>query len=272
MVSSLSWADGASRQVAIAKLLGVRTVLWPPESLLGNDGLSLLYANFSSTKGFSSKRRLFIEYWIDAQENLRALNNLAYRDILVLPPNYVLPHLNYDYLQNQVVVSVAALHGVLKAVSGTPAMLYGGLGFSYARHLLRALDRAGHMIDARGNVVPDSWASPHWRAAERNRTACLEPAYDGPFPEIPALEVAYEAFQKKQQKGEGVTLRLMKDYDEQQVFFITACFTLCRLPNTIKSYGGDCNKAAMNFEPFAKAFQCKPGSAMNPYKRCPYFN
>ncbi|XP_077541092.1 endothelin-converting enzyme 1-like [Haemaphysalis longicornis] len=259
MTSSLAWADGASRQVAMSKLLKVDTVLWPPESLLSNDTLSMLYANFS-IKGFSSKRRLFIEYWIDAQQNLRALHeNIAYRDVLVLPHNYVLPHMKYDYLQNWVVISVAALQGPLKAADSTPAMLYGGIGFLYARQMLRALDCGGLRIDAQGNVVPQS-------------TECLQPVHEGPFPEIPALEVAYEAFQRKLHKGGDVPRRIMKKYDEQQVFFITACFTLCRLPNTLKSHGGDCNKAAMNFEPFAKAFKCKPDSAMNPSKKCPYFN
>ncbi|XP_037519830.2 uncharacterized protein LOC119396618 [Rhipicephalus sanguineus] len=106
----------------------------------------------------------------------------------------------------------------------------------------------------------------------------MAPEYDGPFPEIPALEVSYAAFRHQQDlKVEDVEQdnrhrRIMSAFTEQQVFFITACFTLCRLPKTIKSFGGDCNKAAMHFEPYAAAFKCKPGSRMNPSVKCPYFN
>ncbi|KAH6927798.1 hypothetical protein HPB50_008632 [Hyalomma asiaticum] len=106
----------------------------------------------------------------------------------------------------------------------------------------------------------------------------MAPAYDGPFPEIPALEASYAAFQRQLElKGDDVEQdnrqrRIMSTFTEQQVFFITACFTLCRLPKTIKSYGGDCNKAAMHFKPYAAAFKCKLGSRMNPLVKCPYFN
>ncbi|XP_077486402.1 uncharacterized protein LOC144097617 [Amblyomma americanum] len=119
-----------------------------------------------------------------------------------------------------------------------------------------------------------------------HRAACVAPAYDSPFPEIPALEATHAAFQHQRRRKpkdpndddandaaqDLLHRRIMSEYTEQQVFFITACFTLCRLPKTIKSFGGDCNKAAMHFEPYAEAFNCKPGSRMNPSVKCPYFN
>ncbi|KAH6927797.1 hypothetical protein HPB50_008631 [Hyalomma asiaticum] len=166
--SSLAWADNATRWAATAKLRNARTVLWPPDTFLTNEVLTETYANFSANLTFAGS--LFIDYWIDAQRNLQALyDDPSLRDVLSLPPNYVLPYFNYNYLQNRVVISVAALNGVLRAVQATPAVVYGGLGFSYARQLLRALDSGGLNIDAEGNIVPNTWASPQWKKAMRER-------------------------------------------------------------------------------------------------------
>ncbi|XP_050026214.1 endothelin-converting enzyme 1-like [Dermacentor andersoni] len=167
-VSALAWADSATRLAAITKLHNARTALWPPDSFLTNEGLNVMYANF--TTNLTVGKSLFIDYWINAQRQLRGLSDEpSLGDALSLPPNYVLPYFDYDYLQNRVLVSVAALHGALRRVQATPAVLYGGLGFSYARQLLRALDSGGLKIDAVGNIVPDTWASPRWMQVKRER-------------------------------------------------------------------------------------------------------
>ncbi|XP_077486401.1 endothelin-converting enzyme 2-like [Amblyomma americanum] len=167
-VSSLVWADKATRQVALKKLHKMRTVLWPPEFILSNERLNELYANFAAS--ITTNTSLFIEHWVDAQKSLRVLYDVpGFRKDPDMPPNYVLPYFDYDYLQNRVLISVAALHGVLKAVQATPAVLYGGLGFSFARQLLRALDSGGLKIDPEGNVLPDTWASPQWKEAAQKR-------------------------------------------------------------------------------------------------------
>ncbi|KAL1435904.1 hypothetical protein MTO96_010674 [Rhipicephalus appendiculatus] len=53
------------------KLRNARTVLWPPDTFLSNEVLTETYANFSANLTFGTS--LFIDYWIDAQRNLRAL-------------------------------------------------------------------------------------------------------------------------------------------------------------------------------------------------------
>ncbi|KAH7937809.1 hypothetical protein HPB49_016216 [Dermacentor silvarum] len=167
-VSALEWADSATRLAATTKLRNARTALWPPDDFLTNEVLNEMYANFATNLTYG--KSLFIDYWIDAQRRLRALyDDPSLRHVLSLPPNYVLPYFDYDYLQNRVLISVAALHGALRRVQATPAVVYGGLGFSYARQLLRALDSGGLKIDADGNIVPDTWASPRWMEVKRER-------------------------------------------------------------------------------------------------------
>lgn len=182
-----------------------------------------------------------------------------------LSRNFVLPYLEYDYVSNAVRVAIGAVNLPLYDAESTNAMIYGGLGFSYAAQLVRAFDEGGLTIDPYG-AINDSWAPPSWK---RNCSA----DHRSPFPEIPALQAAHAAFQRALANGTRPARRLMADYTEEQVFFIAACFTLCQLEESaLGFYGGHCNRAVKNFAPFAEAFACRNGSKMNPDDSCPYFN
>ncbi|KAH7941316.1 hypothetical protein HPB49_012173 [Dermacentor silvarum] len=64
----------------------------------------------------------------------------------------------------------------------------------------------------------------------------------------------------------------VKDLTEEKVFFITACLPSCAVTPADNLYGGDCNKAVMNFAPFAEAFGCPVGSNMNPATKCTFYD
>ncbi|KAH6948920.1 hypothetical protein HPB50_027074 [Hyalomma asiaticum] len=268
-IANLSWGDNLSKYMGTVKLQEVKTLLWPPVELLAAKGLSDLYADFASN--FTTT----IEFWRNAHENLRALRDKPHYEMPLtkLPVGSVPPLVRYDYLRNTVSVSAAALSPPLYSSGGTPAMMYGGLMFSYARELVRMVDNAGLQVDPHGNVVP-SWASSSWHEGIAKASSCLAPVFSSPFPEIPTLEVAYTAFEralKSAIKG-GNPWRTTDTFDEQRVFFITACFTLCSQNSTAAFLRGDCNKAFAHFPKFAEAFACRAGTAMNPPKKCPFFD
>nr|XP_037274649.1 neprilysin-1-like [Rhipicephalus microplus] len=83
------------------------------------------------------------------------------------------------------------------------------------------------------------------------------------------MEVAYEAFKRRIDKN---NTQLSEDLTEEKVFFITACLSTCARTPSDNLFGGDCNKAVMNFAPFAEAFKCPAGSKMNPKKKCSYYD
>nr|XP_037274647.1 neprilysin-1-like [Rhipicephalus microplus] len=97
---------------------------------------------------------------------------------------------------------------------------------------------------------------------------CL-PGNTSIFPEVPAIEVAYEAFKQHQEEHDP---QLSEELTEEKVFFITACLSSCAKTPTDNLYGGDCNKAMMNFAPFAEAFGCPAGSKMNPAEKCTFYD
>ncbi|KAH7931871.1 hypothetical protein HPB52_025186 [Rhipicephalus sanguineus] len=83
------------------------------------------------------------------------------------------------------------------------------------------------------------------------------------------MEVAYEAFKLHFQENDA---ELSEELTEEKVFFITACLSTCATTPADNLYGGDCNKAVMNFAPFAKAFGCPVGSKMNPANKCSFYD
>ncbi|KAH7982444.1 hypothetical protein HPB52_005060 [Rhipicephalus sanguineus] len=268
-IANLSWGDNLSKYMGTVKLQEVKTLIWPPVELLASNGLSDLYADFASNMSTT------IEFWRNAHENLRALRDQPHYQVPLtkLPVGSVPPLVRYDYLRNTVGVSAAALSPPLYSSSGTPAMMYGGLMFSYARELVRMVDGAGLKVDPQGDVVP-SWASSSWKEGAARASSCLAPTFSSPFPEIPALEVAYTAFERAlgSAVNGGNPWRTTDAFSEERVFFVTACFTLCSQNHTAAFLRGDCNKAFAHFPKFAEAFACRSGSAMNPPTKCPFFD
>ncbi|KAH7977642.1 hypothetical protein HPB49_003115 [Dermacentor silvarum] len=194
---------------ASLKLQHTRTVLWPPKKLLTEEGRSAIYANCSS------KEALLVGYWIDAMKATRALQGEPkYNDVLDFPINYLQPLFGYNYVLNKVLISAAALSLPAYTGRGTRAMVHGGLGFSYALQLVKAINQGGLKVDANGNVRANSWAPEEW----------------------------FEALAR----------------------------SLCKVPPTLDSLRGECNKAVANFAEFSRAFNCSLRDPMNPQMRCSF--
>ncbi|KAL1476812.1 hypothetical protein MTO96_036224 [Rhipicephalus appendiculatus] len=92
------------------------------------------------------------------------------------------------------------------------------------------------------------------------------------FPEIPALEMAYMAYQRSVRDGsESRPQGIPGGISGDKVFFMTLCYMMCTLPGAVGPHTADCNKAVRNSQAFARAFQCPPGSQMNPREKCAFF-
>ncbi|XP_077497808.1 endothelin-converting enzyme 2-like [Amblyomma americanum] len=257
--SSSSNAFAASK----SKLDKLRVSLWPPDSLLKWRALSEMYSSFAPAQESLAR------YWVHGHERLRQLSEQPqYAQALAQRANFLMPLIRYDYLRNVVSVSVATLQRPLFYLYGTPAMTHGGLGFTFAKELVKALDSTGLMVDPSGRI-DDSWLPAEWREHTALRARCL-PSGDDIFPEVPALRIAHDAFLRRRRREAGGT-RVSLLWSDHQVFFITACFTMCGRRGSAGSLGGDCNKAVSNLSPFARAFHCPSGSPMNPERRCTYF-
>ncbi|XP_054922330.1 membrane metallo-endopeptidase-like 1 [Dermacentor andersoni] len=262
--SAMVWLDEQTKHVATQKLLRVRTALWPPAEFLTDNVLEDIYGKFPENNDTT-----FANLWIATRRNER---NLSGTPVGVLAHSLIestaLPYAQYEHLLNEVRLAVGALAPPLYYRDGTKAMLYGGLGFFYAKSLISTFDSAGTKVDDQGRIV-SSWLSDQSQQEfERRVHDCLE-KNSTVFPEVPAMEVAHAAFLRDSRSS---PTRLSPNLTEHQVFFVTTCAASCALSASDNLYGGDCNKAVMNFAPFAEAFNCPVGSKMNPISKCTFFD
>ncbi|KAH8026949.1 hypothetical protein HPB51_000374 [Rhipicephalus microplus] len=258
-----SWLDSRIKKRAVEKLSSVHTVVWPSEAFLSQSRLDEVY------KDFPDDAPSFTEFWIETHRRQRLLFGTdAASEELLLGDNYDLPYVRYIEVLNHLSVCIGALAPPLYYRDGTMAMLHGGLLYLYSRALISAIESEGVEIDSQGETMTSQPSDKAPGTFEERVLGCL-PGNASIFPEIPAIEVAYEAF--KLHQGDNDT-QLSEELTEEKVFFITACLSSCAKTPADNLYGGDCNKAMMNFAPFAQAFSCPVGSKMNPAEKCSFYD
>ncbi|KAL1429870.1 hypothetical protein MTO96_015377 [Rhipicephalus appendiculatus] len=145
-------------------------------------------------------------------------------------------------------------------------MFYGGVGYLMALEIVKALStyvRGWHADGDDAKAVSDAVSRAF--AAQK---ACLK--HRRVFPEIPALEITYSAFSEALANA-SQRLEVREDLPEEKIIFMTLCYTSCMQVNVFNAPIADCNVAVKNFAPFAKAFNCPKGSAMNPHEQCVFF-
>ncbi|XP_077486587.1 neprilysin-2-like [Amblyomma americanum] len=263
LMRDADWLEWRSQNIAIAKLEGIQTLIWPRNELLTDGGLFKIY------RFFPDRATSLSAYWVQTREAIRkyiARGPQECAELLGAPGSYAEPLFSYSHVMNAVHVSMAALSRPLFYGSGTQAMLYGGLGYQYAREIVRALDCTGVQVDAYGSVT-HRWLSRASAAEYSKRVTCLGAV--NVFPETPALEVAYTAYLKATEKQAEEEPKLFMKMTEAQVFFITMCLGMCHLQHGQSARA--CNKAVMGFRPFAEAFHCDAGSNMSVLQKCGFF-
>lgn len=136
------WLDEKTKHVAQQKLLRVRTALWPPADFLTNKVLEDIYGKFPE-----SNNTTFTNLWIAARRTGRnLLGTTAGVFAQSISESTALPYVQYMHPLNEVRLAVGALAPPLYYREGTKAMLYGGLGYFYAKKLINTVDSAGAKV------------------------------------------------------------------------------------------------------------------------------
>ncbi|KAH9377568.1 hypothetical protein HPB48_000764 [Haemaphysalis longicornis] len=242
------WLDPKSRTAAETKINWLRTVLWPPDTFLEEKSLAALY------RLFPPNETSFSGFWLETRRALkrRRLQEPQYNsEPFDAPGSYALPLVTYEHALNTVFVAMAALTRPLFYSPEAGAMTYGGLGYQYARQVLRAIDSNGASLDRFGRPV-ETWLSPESAGGLQERAECYGVTDYNTLLDIAALEVAYNAFRAAPLKSQ---VNVFGDITPAKVFFISVCYASC---SQKRLYSVEqCQKLVSGFRPFAEAFNCE---------------
>ncbi|KAK8772663.1 hypothetical protein V5799_024092 [Amblyomma americanum] len=250
--------DNWTRNSLTAMLAETSTIIWPDEMHQSDESLLRLYGyQYNTTLGFFG-------HWRTSRAQLqRSVGSTEYAmgEMLFKLDSRLMAA--YNPLSKLITVAEAALHSPFFYPQATSAMLFGGLGFVYAKQIVRSLHTMAVYASRRD---PLNRTVSFW-----DLLLCPEAADPHAlFPELPALQIAHAAYKKFRNDAEDLPLKGMEQYSAEQVFFLTACHGMCELGANGQLQSETCNRMMRNFEPFSAAFSCPRGSPMNPEEKCRY--
>ncbi|KAH6921671.1 hypothetical protein HPB50_003949 [Hyalomma asiaticum] len=269
LLENASWTNPDLGKALSDKVRDISVTLWPSESLLTEEGLSKFHS------GWFSRAGSFTEHWIAAARNWRKLMVIRdnHRELSEQPRNFLVPFLRYDHFLNAVRIALVTLSPPWYYAEGTKAMAYGSLGFTYALQLVRSFDATGIQVDPDGRIT-ESWLPAGSKAALAKKASCLghdSGKYGDFFPEIVAMEAVQAAYEMAATEYDH-SVMVFPTLNEDQLFFVAACITVCGLNNVFPvELRVSCNKAVSAMPSFASAFRCRKDAAMNPARKCAFF-
>nr|XP_054922566.1 endothelin-converting enzyme 1-like [Dermacentor andersoni] len=267
-INSSGWLDEESKARAARKIDSVLTFLWPAKQWIRNEFLSSLYNDYPS------EEETFGDYWIKARFAVAKHDRTAeFEATLNLPSNIPPPSFGYDYITNSIALPIGIVDRPLYYGDGNKAMFYGGLGFLIALQIASALDSVGITWDAEERSVASIIASDASMKAFEVKDGCVEDeGIESIFPEVPALEIAYAAFQRAVRNDKDGAPAALPGLSPDKVFFMTLCYMACTRLDAKHAFGVDCHKVVRNSPAFQAAFSCPSGSKMNPTRKCTFFD
>ncbi|XP_077539751.1 membrane metallo-endopeptidase-like 1 [Haemaphysalis longicornis] len=281
-VERSGWIEAAVKQKVHSKLAAIGLNALPSEHFFAPDGLTTLYKDFSADVS-----TLFMQNYINFAKAYRRIIGLNdYIEVYSKRQSGGAPS-RYNYYYNIAFLSLGALQPPILYQSGSLAMIYGSLGTLLAECMVRSFDTHGVLVDEKGNSSVWWWnpnSTDYKKRAECDLLGAnlVNPNEDQKqqllsalFPLPPALAASYAALRKAAADGTreyenayDVRLGNLEKFTDAQVFFLTYCLMTCSYTVLDKL---KCNVPLQHTRAFAQAFQCPPGTRMNPTDKCEFF-
>eukprot|EP00117_Sycon_ciliatum_P034053 scpid35403/ scgid26072/ Endothelin-converting enzyme 1 len=198
----------------------------------------------------------------------------------------------YEGTENVIVFPAGILQPTFYYSTGPDAMNYGGIGAVVGHELTHGFDDKGRQFDKQGNLHP-WWSETSIKNFEK-RASCIASQYSEytvfgehvsgnqtlgeNIADHGGLKMAYKAYQQRLKTSADMTLPGV-DLTLDQLFFVSFARTWCSITskaNALARLRTDVHSPT-NFrvlgtvsddENFARAFNCRKGSAMNPEHQC----
>ncbi|CAB3978301.1 endothelin-converting enzyme 1-like [Paramuricea clavata] len=202
----------------------------------------------------------------------------------------------YQFYENEIVIPAGILRPPFYYTGSVPRSLtYGAIGSIIGHELTHGFDNTGRRFDKNGNIIGEWWHSSALKEFDR-RAHCIEEQYSrykiqNKYPvngkitlgeniaDNGGTKLSYYAYKNwLKENGEEKSLPDLP-FNNEQLFFIGYAQEYCGVSHPKTEYISILSEVhapprfrvigtLSNSIPFSKAFNCKPGSSMNPIKKC----
>ncbi|KAH6942497.1 hypothetical protein HPB50_006852 [Hyalomma asiaticum] len=221
---------------------------WPPEPFLHIEMLDLLYEKFPMESGS------FFATWMGSRKALRAsITNRYYATLMLARYRWRSSRVLYIYALNLMLVGLAAVFPPSYLREGSHTMTYAGLGFQFARQLVRTVDHRGRGLDFAGRPSGSSRLNqtrPKCRLSTAKTSTERREIGD-----LFALDISMAAMKQADSTDSApLQLKSLEHLSPEQTFYISYCDQFCdKQPQQLAK--SMCN-LAVNGSDFANAFGC----------------
>ncbi|XP_026571568.1 endothelin-converting enzyme 1 isoform X1 [Pseudonaja textilis] len=289
-LASLGWMDEETRRSAREKADAIYDMIGYPKFILDPKELDKVFHDYDPVPDL---------YY----ENVMQFSNFSARvaaDQLRKPPNrdqwsMTPPTVNayYSPTKNEVIFPAGILQSPFYTRNHPKAVNFGGIGVMVGHELTHAFDDQGREYDKDGNLRP--WWKNSSVEAFKEHTQCLMEQYGNysvngeavngkhtlgeNIADNGGLKAAYRAYRNWVKKnGEEASLPAL-GLTNDQLFFVSFAQVWCSVRTPESSHEGLVTDphspsrfrvigTVSNSRAFAKHFQCRPGSPMNPLQKC----
>ncbi|KAI5752755.1 hypothetical protein M8J77_020003 [Diaphorina citri] len=299
-LSSLSWMDPQTRAAAVEKLEAMKEFIGYPDWYN-----NVTYFN-GFFNGISVSQHSHLYNWESLStyvflRTLKSLRKTNDRNEWPISPTVVNAFNNIQ--TNSIIFPAGILQPPFFSLSRPESLNYGSIGIIIGHEIMHGFDDMGRQNDKFGNIV--QWWSQQTLETYQSKAECFVQQYGRyRIPELDAtlnapalakgvatkgeniadnggLEMGYLAYKKYLSEQGGFEPRIpgLEKFSPEQLFFIGYASNWCESVSTeslLEDYlSGEHSTqrlrvigAVSNSEQFAKAFNCKAGSPMNPVNKC----
>uniref|UniRef100_A0A1B0AC31 Neprilysin, neutral endopeptidase 1 n=1 Tax=Glossina pallidipes TaxID=7398 RepID=A0A1B0AC31_GLOPL len=275
------WMDNPTRAVAKEKANAMNQLVGYPEVLTNVTALENVYKHLTIVADDFMENVWNILRW-EVEKNLLLLSQPVEKKIVPFNPTAINAY--YDFHKNDI-----------GSQYFPKSMNYGGIGVVIGHEITHGFDDRGRQFDKDGNMM--QWWNNATIDAFRARTQCIIDQYSNykvaevdmhlngritqgeNIADNGGLKQAFRAYKKWVKQNGPEPLLPGLNLKHEQIFFVNFAQMWCEserpeslmLGMAIANHPpGDLRVrgSLSNSKDFAEAYQCKPGSPMNPIKKC----
>ncbi|CAG9770030.1 unnamed protein product [Ceutorhynchus assimilis] len=288
--NNLKWMDEQTRKLAIEKADAISDMIGYPEFIKDVDHLDEKFENLTLRPDAYFENNVNINFY-NLRKNLEKINEPVNKTTWSMVPSTVNAY--YTPTKNQMVFPAGILQSPFYDSSFPDSLNYGAMGVVMGHELTHGFDDQGRQYDKSGNL--NHWWNNKTVDRFKQRTKCVVDQYN-------QYEIEGAKVNGNQTLGENIAdngglkaayhayLELMNEQPEpkplpgiplnhKQLFFVAFAQVWCSTttkeatnlqiekdshsPSPFRVMG-----AVSNLREFSDEFHCKPGSKMNPIKKC----